>query len=384
MYERRQKSIISKRLRDPRLFIQALLGPRQVGKTTLARQVTQEFPGHVHWASADEPGLKAQDWIRTQWDIARFSARTQLTILVIDEVQKLPHWSSVVKEMWDADRAADLNLRLLLLGSSPWLLKKGLTESLAGRFEVIPLGHWSFTEMQKAFGWNLEQYIFFGGYPGAARLIDDEERWRAYILDSLIETTVARDVLLMTDVRKPALLRRLFRLGCACSTQIISFQKMQGQLQDAGNTTTLAHYLELLSGAGLLTGLPKYSDREVRRRASSPKLLSLNNALITAQDGLPFTEAKRNSEYWGRLVENAVGAHLYMKATEHRGQLYYWRHRGAEVDYIFKDRTDIHAIEVKTSHDDVRGLRVFAERFSPTSSLIVGPGGVRLEDYLLQ
>jgi len=172
-----------------------------------------------------------------------------------------------------------------LLGSSPLLVQQGLSESLAGRFEILRIGHWSFSEMRDAFGLTVDQYLYFGGYPGSAALINDEERWRRYLLDSLIETTLARDILLMNRVDKPALLRQMFRLGCEYSGQILSYQKMLGQLQDAGNTTTLAHYLDLLSGAGMLCGLSKFSSEVVRQRGSSPKLQVLNNGLMTAQSG---------------------------------------------------------------------------------------------------
>jgi predicted AAA+ superfamily ATPase len=164
--------------------------------------------------------------------------------------------------------------------------------------------------MKEAFGWDSDQYIYFGGYPGAAELIDDHQRWSRYIIDSLIETTVSRDILLMARVDKPALLRRLFELSCSYSGQVLSYQKMLGQLQDAGNTTTLAHYLNLLEGAGLVTGLQKYAGQRVRQRGSSPKLQVLNTALMTAPSFGSLAEVKKDSDSWGRLVESTVGAAL--------------------------------------------------------------------------
>ena len=267
-----------KRLKEKRRFVQVLVGPRQVGKTTVVRQVMKASGIPFHYASADEPTILDRTWLEQQWDIARLMAKDKKTgaLLVLDEIQKVAHWSSVVKLLWDADTHSDTPLKVVLLGSSPLLIQSGLTESLAGRFEVIAVQHWSFIEMREAFGWNLEQYIFYGAYPGAAELINDPERWRRYILDSLIETTISRDILLLTRVDKPALLRRLFQLGCAYSGQILSYQKMIGQLTDAGNTTTLAHYLELLKGAGMLAGLSKYAYGQVRQRGSSPKLQVLN------------------------------------------------------------------------------------------------------------
>ena len=228
------------------------------------------------------------------------------------------------------------------------LIQSGLTESLAGRFEVIAVPHWSFAEMHEAFGWKLEQYIFYGAYPGAAELIDDPERWRRYILDSLIETTISRDILLLTRVDKPALLRRLFQLGCAYSGQILSYQKMIGQLTDAGNTTTLAHYLELLQGAGMLAGLSKYARGQVRQRGSSPKLQVLNTALMTAQDQRSLAEARQDGDYWGRLVESCIGAHLFNSSFGTNISVTYWRERNHEVDFVLQQGTTTVAIEVKS------------------------------------
>ena len=305
-----------KRLKEKRRFVQVLAGPRQVGKTTVVRQVMEAAKIPAHYASADEPTLRDRTWLEQQWDIARLKANEGKTgaLLVLDEIQKVTDWSSLVKLLWDADTHSGVPLKVVLLGSSPLLIQSGLTESLAGRFEVIPAPHWSFIEMHEAFGWNLEQYVFYGAYPGAAELIGDPERWRRYVLDSLIETTISRDILLLTRVDKPALLRRLFQLGCAYSGQILSYQKMIGQLTDAGNTTTLAHYLELLQGAGMLAGLPKYSSGQVRQRGSSPKLQVLNTALMSAQDQRSIAEARHDGDYWGRIVESCVGAHLVNSA----------------------------------------------------------------------
>jgi predicted AAA+ superfamily ATPase len=277
-----------------------LLGPRQTGKTTIARQIAEAVSLPVHFATADEPTLRDRNWIIQQWEIARFKIiekdKKKGTLLILDEVQKVALWSEVVKRLWDEDSASGLSLKVVLLGSSPLLVQKGLTESLAGRFEVIPVTHWSYPEMHEAFGWSLEQYIFFGGYPGSASLIEEPERWARYIIDSLIETTLSRDILLLTRVDKPALLRRLYQLGCDYSGQILSYQKMLGQLHEAGNTTTLAHYLNLLEGAGLVAGLPKFSGKQVRQRASSPKLQVMNTALMTAPSPYSLVSAQHDRE----------------------------------------------------------------------------------------
>ncbi len=305
-------------------------------------------------------------------------------MLVLDEIQKITDWPNVVKLLWDADTHSGVALKVVLLGSSPLLIQSGLTESLAGRFEVIAVPHWSFTEMREAFGWNLEQYIFYGAYPGAAGLIDNPERWRRYILDSLIETTISRDILSLNRVDKPALLRRLFLLGCAYSGQILSYQKMIGQLTDAGNTTTLAHYLELLQGAGMLAGLAKYSHGQVRQRGSSPKLQVLNTALMSAQDHRSLAEARQDGDYWGRLVESAVGAHLFNSSFGTNISVTYWRERNHEVDFVLQQGKTVVAIEVKSGgrRESLPGMEAFARQFKPKRQLLVGGQGIALEEFL--
>lgn len=378
--------MLLKRLEEPRRFIQVLSGPRQVGKTTIVQQVINNLTEPVHYATADHPGFEESIWIEQQWDLARHQmASGKKGLLVLDEVQKVSAWSSVVKKLWDEDTLKKIPLKVVLLGSSPLLIQKGLTESLAGRFETLFTPHWSFPEMKKAFGWTVEQYIFFGGYPGAASLIQDEERWTRYIMDSLIETTISRDILLMNRVDKPALLRRLFTLGCQYSGQILSFQKMMGQLQDAGNTTTLSHYLDLLSGAGMLTGLQKYSEQKLRQRASSPKFQVFNTALMTAQSQYSFQEALQDHSFWGRLVESAIGAHLINHAhTMIRTEVSYWREGNEEVDFIFQSGKKLMAIEVKSGRtpDHLSGLEEFSKRSKPTKKILVGKDGIPIEKFL--
>jgi predicted AAA+ superfamily ATPase len=385
MFKRSLLTTLLSRLQEQRRFIQVLAGPRQVGKTTLAHQAIDAFSGPTHYASADEPTLQGQLWIEQQWDIARLSGQGGTgALLILDEVQKLPGWSEVVKRLWDEDSRDQTPLKVVLLGSAPLLVQHGLSESLAGRFEIIPVPHWSFQEMQLAFGWNVEQFIYFGGYPGAAPLISDEKRWARYIIDSLIETTISRDVLLMSRVDKPALLRRLFQLGCIYSSQVLSYQKMMGQLQDAGNTTTLAHYLELLTGAGMLTGLPKFAGQKVRQRASSPKFQALNTALISAQIGRTFAQVRQDHDLWGRLVESAIGAHLLNSTQDARIDIFYWRERDKEVDFVLAAGEQLTALEVKSSGHKERlpGLEAFAKSFNVQRKLLIGGRGIPLDEFL--
>jgi predicted AAA+ superfamily ATPase len=238
--------------------------------------------------------------------------------------------------------------------------------------------------MRDAFGLNVDQYLYFGGYPGAASLIGDEERWRRYLLDSLIEMTISRDILMMNRVDKPALLAQLFRLGCAYSSQILSYQKMLGQLQDAGNTTTLAHYLDLLAGAGMLCGLPKFSGEVVRQRGSSPKFQVLNNALMTAQSAISFTEARRDPERWGRIAESAIGAHLANGAQMGEYELFYWREVSKEVDFVLRRGDKVLALEVKSGNrrTSLPGMTAFDKAFGPAKKLLVGTGGIPIEEFL--
>ena len=303
---------------------------------------------------------------------------------MLDEVQKVPRWSETVKRLWDADTRARRPLKVVLLGSAPLLIQQGMTESLAGRFEIIHLSHWTLAEMKQAFGWAVDQYIFYGGYPGAAPLVTEPERWARYVRDSLIDTTISRDVLLLSRVDKPALLRRLFELGCAYSGQILSYTKMLGQLQDAGNTTTLAHYLELLAGAGMLVGLQKYAAGASRQRGSSPKLQVLNTALMTAQSGVSLADARRDRQFWGRLVESAVGGHLANAAAAGICEVFYWRERSHEVDFVVRAGKTVTAIEVKSgrARDSLPGLAAFGAAFPRARKLLVGGDGIAVEEFL--
>jgi uncharacterized protein len=386
-FERQQAGTLAARLTEPRRFLQVVAGARQVGKTTLVGQVLDRLDSPNVFVSADEPTVGDSAWLAAQWERGRLAtadADKAGAVLVLDEVQKISGWSETVKRLWDEDSRARRPLRVVLLGSAPLLMQQGLTESLAGRFEILHLPHWSYGEMRKAFGFSLEQYLYFGGYPGAAPLIKDPQRWKRYLLDALIETTISRDVLLMTRVDKPALLRRLFELGCRYSGQVLSYTKMLGQLQDAGNTTTLAHYLELLAGAGMLTGLQKYAGRAVRQRGSSPKLQVLNTALMTAQSGLSPDEARTDREFRGRLVESAVGAHLANAAAGGACELFYWREQNQEVDFVVRAGRTVLAIEVKSGRapDAFSGLEAFSEAFKPKRSLLVGGEGISLDEFL--
>ena len=404
-FQRTQVSTLVRRLGEEPHRLIALFGPRQTGKTTIVQQALRRFPvDESHYLAIDDPNSsvpripfdatettssmptaqKDTDWLIRNWEAARREAgRSDRFVLVFDEIQKIPRWSETVKGLWDADRASGCPLHVVILGSAPLLMQSGLSESLAGRFESIQVRHWSFAEMSRAFDFDLPTYLYFGGYPGAAPFVRKPDRWRGYILGSLVEPTIERDLLALTRVTKPALLKRLFELGAAYSGEILSYNKMLGQLQDAGNTTTLARYLDLLSSAGLLAGLPKYSNRPHLGKASSPKFNVLNTALMTAGSGYSFDEAQADRTYWGRIVESAVGAHLF-NTTASDIRLHYWREGSFEVDFVLQRGDRAIAIEVKSGlhRGALRGMDTFVERFNPHDSLLVGEGGVPLNEFL--
>ena len=387
MYKKPIFNHLSPRIKEPRTFIQVLAGPRQTGKTTLARQLAAALDFPCHYASADEPALKSQHWIDQQWEAARLSLKApgagHQAVLMLDEIQKLPGWSETVKRLWDEDSISGSALKVVILGSAPLLMQQGLTESLAGRFEVHHIMHWSFPEMHDAFGFELEQYLFYGGYPGAAVLIGEPERWASYINESLIETTVSRDILLMVRIEKPVLLRRLFELGCTYSGQVLSYQKMIGQIQDAGNTTTLAHYLGLLENAGLIAGLQKYAGQVVRKRASSPKLLVLNTALMNALTYRTFDDTRRKPDLWGRIVKSAVGAALYNGTRGLGVNLHYWAASNRKLDFVLAKGDEVLAIEVKSTFQksSLSGIDAFAKAFPRVRKLLIGGQGMGLEAF---
>jgi len=383
-FERSLVSLLVKEFEKRQPVFQVLIGPRQVGKTTIARQVMEKLPFPSVYASADTPLPPGPEWIETQWRRAEVAADRSAgaVLLVLDEVQKVRGWSDSLKGWWDAARRVPRDIRLLVLGSSALLIREGLSESLAGRFFLHRCGHWTFRECIDAFGWDLPRWLYFGGYPGAAAYSDDERKWKRYVTDSLIETVLARDVLQLQKITKPALLRHLFALAATFPAQVLSYNKMLGQLQDAGNTTTLAHYLRLLETAFLASGLELFSRGSVRRRGSSPKLLLWNNALINALSTRSFDESIADTSWWGRLVENAVGGHLVNTLHPADYSLAYWRKGKYEVDYVVARGTKLWAIEVKSGRSGkTPGLDPFRARYPETRLLVVGGNGIPLQEF---
>lgn len=386
MFERQELQTLKSRIKEPRRFIQVIIGPRQVGKTTMVDQafVQLDIPGSFQ--SADTMNINDSLWLQQVWEAARLKVRTQNLdefLLIIDEVQKIHNWSEIIKSLWDEDSRVKINIKVVILGSSRLLVQKGLTESLAGRFETIYMTHWSFSEMSEAFGWSAEQYVWFGGYPGSASLINDELRWKRYIRDSLIETSISKDILMLSRINKPALLKNLFELGCIYSGQILSFNKIMGQLQDAGNTTTLSHYLKLLETAGLMGGLEKFSSNSLKKRSSSPKFQVFNNALLSAQSKNNFKEIMSFPEEWGRMVESSIGSYLLNQSLRQDFDLYYWRERNNEVDFVLEKSDQVIAIEVKSGISKyAKGMLSFSLKHKPHKTYHIDNINLTWQDFL--
>ena len=388
MYQREQYVTISDRLTEPRKFIQVVMGPRQVGKTTTIIQALKRLEGKIPYLmySADNIPATQNSWISECWAMARTQMKLENKtefILIIDEVQKLKDWSEVVKKEWDEDTINNVNLKVVILGSSRVMIQKGLNDSLAGRFEAIKMTHWSYSEMKEAFGMSLEEYIYYGGYPGSVELIKDLYRWANYIRDSIIDSTINKDILFDVIIGKPALLRQTFELGAYYSGQIISLTKIIGSLQDAGNTTTLSGYLKVLKDSGLLANIGKFSIDRARQRASIPKFQVFNNSLRSVYSGYSFHEARKDPKVWGRFFESAIGAHLLSGALNGNYEVYYWRDGNNEVDYILKKDNRVAAIEVKSNTSSTSiGLTAFRKLYNPYNALIVGKGGMDAERFL--
>jgi predicted AAA+ superfamily ATPase len=420
LFHRSVIATIEDRLDEPPRRMQIVMGPRQVGKTTLVNRLlarrpapsgayfaTDQLSGSAALGIAFRPNVSTTRtatarpdtaWLVEVWQQAMRSAlawklmwesqRAPQTphryyVLAIDEIQKVPHWSETIKGLWDASIAAEAPLHLILLGSSPLLMQRGLTESLAGRYEVVPLSHWSFSEMSDAFGLDLDEFIFFGGYPGAVDYINDDGRWRDYVKNSLVQPNIERDILQMTRIDKPALLKQLFELGCAYSGQIVALDKIVGSLREAGNTVTLSRYLGLLESAGLLAGLHKYSDNEIRRRNSPPKFQVLNTALMSALSSYTFDEARADRSYWGRVVESTVGAHL-CNSAEPGTRIHYWRESPLEVDFVIASKGRLTAVEVKSGKSSTTkpGLEEFCRRHRGCRRWTVGEKDLPIGEFL--
>ena len=375
---------IRERIEEPRRFIQVVMGPRQVGKSTVVKQVLNDISIPYKFFAADAVANYNAGWITECWETVRVLSETtkQPYILVIDEIQKINNWSETVKKLWDEDTFNDRDIKVVLLGSSRILLKRGLSESLAGRFEEIRMCQWSYNEMRDCFGYNIDQYLFYGGYPGAAPLIPNPERFDEYIRSSIIESTINRDILNDTPINKPSLLRQTFEIAASYSGKILSYTKMMGQLQDAGNVTTLVQYLHLLNESCLVGGLQKYTNDMARTKNSIPKFQVYDNSFKEVFTPLTFEEARLAPSKWGNIFESGIGAYIMGQAFLHRLEVFYWRERNWEVDFILRKKGVIIALEIKSNLENkTEGLNEFKKRFNPHKALIIGEGGLKAEEF---
>ena len=367
--------------------IHLVTGARQVGKTTMMLEYTKENPNASYYSADDFPQL-LPSYIDMVWEKERdlvHSTKTQ-RVLIIDEIQKVSGWQQSVKKNWEQDKRNGLSLQVVLTGSSRLLLQYNNEETLSGRFLPLYVPHWSFSEMEQVFGFTFEQYVFYGGYPGSVPFIQEEKLWRNYVVNSLIEPAIGQDILMLTPVLKPSLLRRLFDLSSMMSSQVVSFQKLIGQLQDAGNTSTLANYLNLLDQACLVTGLEKYSGGKVAEKNSIPKLQVYNNAFLAAKSGTSFDKARNDAPLWCRLVEASIGSSLVNWTRANEAKLLYWKDGNYEVDYVVIYQDQVFAIEVKSGHqNNTRGLEEFHKQYPNSKCLLISEEdsiGIKASDFI--
>jgi uncharacterized protein len=368
--------LLSRRLAEPAPGrIQLLAGPRQVGKTTLLLQAAERHGKAAIYAAADGPeaalpGFWERLWIRAEETAASHGR----AVVLLDEAHRLPDWAGHLKAEWDRLRRKKLTVHVVASGSSALRLAAGSRESLAGRFERITLTHWSASSLAEVFGLPpaeaAQALVSMGAYPGAFEFRHDLARWRAYVRDSILEPAIGRDILALAAVRRPALLRQVFGVCASAPAQIVSLQKIQGQLQDAGALETLAHYLSLLEEAFIVAPLGKHAARPARRRAAPPKLVTLSNALLAAVDPRGIPDRSGEPARFGAWVENACLAHAWNAGQ----RVSYWREEPLEVDAVVEGSWGSWAIEVKTgpiSSADLKGIGEFTRRHPGFRALVL-------------
>jgi uncharacterized protein len=372
-------NVMRQRLTEPAPgHVQVLTGPRQVGKTTLLLELAKHWGKRALYAAADTPEASLPGWWEQQWQRAEQLAQSRGAVLLIDEIQYLAHWSRLLKAGIDRVRRERIALHVVVSGSSSLHIGKGARETMAGRYERLQLLHWSAAEIAERFGVTaskaVEQTVQYGSYPGAVSLLSDLTRWREYVRQSIMEPAVGRDLMMLETIRKPALLRQVFALCTGHPAEIISLQKLCGQLTDKGSLETVAHYLHVLEEAYLVAAVPKYSEKALRQRAAPPKLIVLNNAFLGATSNRLPPQPDAEPERWGRWVENACLAHAWNAGQ----QVCYWRAEPYEVDMVLDGSWGRWAIEVKSGPyalNDLDGLLEFCRRnrqFSP--AVLCAPG----------
>ncbi len=357
---------LRKRLLEPApARAQILTGPRQVGKTTLLCEIADEWGNQAIYAPADGQEASLSGWWENLWSKAQRLAERGPAVLLIDEIQYMSGWSRLLKSRLDHIRRTNTSLQVVVSGSSALQLAHGTRETMAGRFERLRLLHWPARELAHGFHISsdkcVEQVVRYGSYPGAMVFLQDYARWRNYIKDSIVEPAIGRDVLMMETIRKPALLRQVFAVCVGHPAEIISIQKICGQLTDRGALDTISHYLHVLEDACLIAAIPKYSTKVIRQRSAPPKLIMLNNALLSVtglrEPPIPGKEPER----WGRWVENACIAFAWNAGQNPS----YWRAEPLEIDMILDGSWGRWAVEVKTGtygNRDLAGILEFCRR----------------------
>ena len=349
-----------KKLSEFPQFIQVVLGARQVGKTTtILNYLEREKKGKFHYISTETVFIADSSFILEQWQKARLENK----LLVIDEIQKIDNWAEIIKKLWDEEKRRSSPIKCILLGSSSLKIQKGLTESLAGRFLLTPVFHWNYTESQEASNLSFDNFLKHGGYPGSYPLIKDKKEWLNYIKNSIIEAVIEKDILSIHTVKSPALFKQTFQLLISYPAKEISFTKLLGKIQDKGNTDLIKHYLSLFEGSYLIKVLEKYSEKPIKRKTSSPKILPLCPAFYYFTINDEFTNEEK-----GRVFELIVGAQL----SKLEGELYYWRERNNEVDFVLKQGRTLYAIEVKSGKiKSLKGLEAFLNKFTNAKAVVI-------------
>jgi predicted AAA+ superfamily ATPase len=369
------KILLGRFKEPPPRNIQLITGPRQVGKTDTLLKLSKRLGRKALYSAADSPESSLPGYWERLWQYVRnIESENGEAFLLIDEIQHLENWSVRLKGEWDKVLRNKENIHLIASGSSAFHLGKGSKESLFGRIEKLTISHWNAAALKKAFGLTKEdavlQIVSTGAYPGAMRFINDKQRWAAYIQDAIIDPAISHDIFNLSDVRRPALLKQVFALAAASPSQIVSLNKLQGQLQDKGALDTLSQYLSLLEESFLIASLDKYAATPIKRRSSPPKLIPLSNALPAVMDPRGIPEQSKSPERFGFWVENAIIAHCYNAGQN----TFYWREKGIEVDVVIEGSWGNWAIEVKSGsfvESDLVGLFEFTRRFSKFTPLIV-------------
>src|SRR5215472_10591846 len=369
------RDLLLKRLREPAPGrIQLLTGPRQVGKTTLLLEIAAQFGDAAVYAAGDEPEAALPGFWERRWGDAEARARRGTAVLLLDEIHYLDDWARRLKGHWDHLRRMSIPVHIVATGSSALRVTAGSRESLAGRFERSTLSHWSASSLASVFQIPTDEaaslVVRFGSYPGAMALRNDFGRWAEYVKDAIIDPAIGRDVLALGTVRRPGRLRQVFAIATGCPAQIVSLQKLQGQLRDKGALETVAHYLALLQSAYLVSPLERFSQLTHRRRAAPPKLVSLNNALLSAMHPEGPPDPEREPARFGLWLENACLAF----AINHGQRVTYWREEPMEIDAVIEGSWGHWAIEIKTGGfdaHDLRGLLEFCRRNAKFYPLVI-------------